>query len=150
MTPPPPRSTRPDPLFPFTTLFRSPRGAAAPRRPRRHRIVGGARLRRRGEGDRSRPDGRGGARPRGPRAATHIGGGGAGAGARIRGDSHMRKILETLQPLGRALMLPIAVLPIAGLLLRIGQPDLLDIAFVSAAGAAIFDNLRSEEHTSEP
>ncbi len=53
----------------------------------------------------------------------------------------MRKILETLQPLGRALMLPIAVLPIAGLLLRIGQPDLLGIAFVSAAGAAIFDNL---------
>ena len=53
----------------------------------------------------------------------------------------MRQILETLQPLGRALMLPIAVLPIAGLLLRIGQPDLLDIAFISAAGAAIFDNL---------
>jgi PTS system N-acetylglucosamine-specific IIC component len=53
----------------------------------------------------------------------------------------MRRILETLQPLGRALMLPIAVLPIAGLLLRIGQPDLLDIAFISAAGAAIFDNL---------
>jgi len=53
----------------------------------------------------------------------------------------MRKIVETLQPLGRALMLPIAVLPIAGLLLRIGQPDLLDITFVSAAGAAIFDNL---------
>ena len=53
----------------------------------------------------------------------------------------MRKMLETLQPLGRALMLPIAVLPIAGLLLRIGQPDLLDIMFISAAGAAIFDNL---------
>ena len=53
----------------------------------------------------------------------------------------MRKILETLQPLGRALMLPIAVLPIAGLLLRVGQPDLLDIAFVSAAGTAIFGNL---------
>ena len=53
----------------------------------------------------------------------------------------MRKILQTLQPLGRALMLPIAVLPIAGLLLRIGQPDLLDIAFISAAGAAIFENL---------
>src|SRR3546814_11257138 len=53
----------------------------------------------------------------------------------------MGKLLETFQPLGRALMLPIAVLPIAGLLLRIGQPDLLDIAFVSAAGAAIFDNL---------
>ena len=53
----------------------------------------------------------------------------------------MRKMLEALQPLGRALMLPIAVLPIAGLLLRIGQPDLLDVAFISAAGAAIFDNL---------
>ncbi|WP_447727176.1 N-acetylglucosamine-specific PTS transporter subunit IIBC [Sphingomonas koreensis] len=53
----------------------------------------------------------------------------------------MRKILETLQPLGRALMLPIAVLPIAGLLMRIGLPDLLDVAFISAAGSAIFDNL---------
>jgi hypothetical protein len=31
-------------------------------------------------------------------------------------------------------MLPIAVLPVAGLLLRLGQPDLLDIAFLSAAG----------------
>ncbi|WP_156679658.1 N-acetylglucosamine-specific PTS transporter subunit IIBC [Sphingomonas profundi] len=46
-----------------------------------------------------------------------------------------------LQPLGRALMLPIAVLPIAGLLLRLGQPDLLDIAFVAAAGSAIFGHL---------
>jgi N-acetylglucosamine PTS system EIICBA or EIICB component len=46
-----------------------------------------------------------------------------------------------LQPLGRALMLPIAVLPIAGLLLRLGQPDFLDIRFVAAAGEAIFSNL---------
>ncbi len=53
----------------------------------------------------------------------------------------MKSILGTLQPLGRALMLPIAVLPIAGLLLRLGQPDLLDIAFVSAAGDAIFSHL---------
>ena len=53
----------------------------------------------------------------------------------------MRLPLQSLQPLGRALMLPIAVLPIAGLLLRLGQPDLLDIPFVAAAGAAIFDNL---------
>lgn len=49
--------------------------------------------------------------------------------------------LSSLQPLGRALMLPIAVLPIAGLLLRLGQPDLLDIAFISAAGQAVFSNL---------
>jgi len=53
----------------------------------------------------------------------------------------MKALFEKLQPLGRALMLPIAVLPIAGLLLRLGQADLLDIAFISAAGAAIFDNL---------
>jgi PTS system N-acetylglucosamine-specific IIC component len=49
--------------------------------------------------------------------------------------------LSALQPLGRALMLPIAVLPVAGLLLRLGQPDLLHIAFVAAAGDAVFHNL---------
>ncbi|MCA0369369.1 MAG: DUF502 domain-containing protein, partial [Proteobacteria bacterium] len=38
-------------------------------------------------------------------------------------------------------MLPIAVLPVAGLLLRLGQPDLLNIAFISAAGQAVFANL---------
>ncbi|WP_437818198.1 N-acetylglucosamine-specific PTS transporter subunit IIBC [Sorangium sp. So ce1078] len=46
-----------------------------------------------------------------------------------------------LQRVGKALMLPIAVLPVAGLLLRLGQPDVLDIAFVAQAGGAIFDNL---------
>ncbi len=46
-----------------------------------------------------------------------------------------------LQQLGRALMLPIAVLPIAGLLLRLGQPDLLGWAAMAAAGDAIFHNL---------
>mgnify|MGYP003336162853 CR=1 FL=1 len=50
-------------------------------------------------------------------------------------------VMSFLQPLGRALMLPIAVLPVAGLLLRLGQPDLLNIAFVSAAGDAIFAHL---------
>jgi PTS system N-acetylglucosamine-specific IIC component len=49
--------------------------------------------------------------------------------------------VAALQPLGRALMLPIAVLPVAGLLLRLGQPDLLNIPFVAAAGDAIFHNL---------
>jgi N-acetylglucosamine PTS system EIICBA or EIICB component len=46
-----------------------------------------------------------------------------------------------LQQLGRALMLPIAVLPIAGLLLRLGQPDLLGWGAMAAAGDAIFSNL---------
>ena len=46
-----------------------------------------------------------------------------------------------LQALGRALMLPIALLPVAGLLLRFGQADLLNIAAIAAAGGAIFANL---------
>lgn len=46
-----------------------------------------------------------------------------------------------LQKLGRALMLPIAVLPIAGLLLRVGQPDLLGWTAMAAAGEAVFSNL---------
>jgi len=45
------------------------------------------------------------------------------------------------QKLGRALMLPIAVMPLAALLLRLGQDDLLNIPFVAAAGDAIFHNL---------
>jgi PTS system N-acetylglucosamine-specific IIC component len=45
------------------------------------------------------------------------------------------------QKLGRALMLPIAVLPVAGLLLRLGQGDMLDIPFVANAGDAVFKNL---------
>ena len=53
----------------------------------------------------------------------------------------MRGFLASLQKVGGALMLPIAVLPIAGLLLRLGQPDLLDSALVAAAGEAIFSNL---------
>jgi PTS system N-acetylglucosamine-specific IIC component len=46
-----------------------------------------------------------------------------------------------LQQLGRAMMLPIAVLPIAGLLLRLGQPDLFNWTAMAAAGDAVFSNL---------
>lgn len=56
-----------------------------------------------------------------------------------------------MQRLGKSLMLPIAVLPAAGILLRLGQPDLLgriDLPVIgpffqamSAAGGALFDNL---------
>jgi len=54
--------------------------------------------------------------------------------------------MSFLQPLGRALMLPIAVLPVAGLLLRLGQPDIaalvgVDLSFLNAAGDAIFAHL---------
>lgn len=66
-------------------------------------------------------------------------------------------VMAVLQRIGRSLMMPIAVLPAAGLLLRLGQPDLLGadglagvggfgwvqpVADVfSAAGGAIFDHL---------
>jgi N-acetylglucosamine PTS system EIICBA or EIICB component len=53
----------------------------------------------------------------------------------------VNKLISRLQPMGRALMLPIAVLPVAALLLRIGQPDLLNVAAIAAAGDAIFSNL---------
>ena len=59
-----------------------------------------------------------------------------------------------LQRVGKSLMLPIAVLPAAGILLRLGQPDLLGgvgesgpdvgdgpFSILSYAGGAIFDNL---------
>ncbi len=60
------------------------------------------------------------------------------------------KGLATLQRFGRSLMLPIAVLPAAGLLLRFGQDDLLGkdglgwnevAAVIGAAGDALFSNL---------
>ncbi len=53
----------------------------------------------------------------------------------------MKNIFSSLQKIGKSLMLPIAVLPAAALLLRLGAGDVFDIPFVMAAGAAIFDNL---------
>ncbi|MTH44916.1 PTS N-acetyl glucosamine transporter subunit IIABC [Intestinirhabdus alba] len=50
-------------------------------------------------------------------------------------------ILGFFQRLGRALQLPIAVLPVAALLLRFGLPDLLNVPFIAQAGGAIFENL---------
>lgn len=69
---------------------------------------------------------------------------GAKSGLRIPG-------FAQLQRLGKSLMLPIAVLPAAGILLRLGQPDLLGrieapvigafFKAMSAAGDALFANL---------
>ncbi|MBM7571315.1 N-acetylglucosamine-specific PTS transporter subunit IIBC [Aquibacillus albus] len=50
-------------------------------------------------------------------------------------------MMSFLQRIGKSLMLPIAVLPAAALLLRLGQPDMFDIPFVATAGDAIFANL---------
>ena len=61
------------------------------------------------------------------------------------------RILGALQSLGRSLMLPVAVLPVAALLLRLGQADLWQALlhnphatgapFIADAGNAIFSNL---------
>ncbi len=64
------------------------------------------------------------------------------------------KTFANLQRIGKSLMLPIAVLPAAGLLLRLGQPDLLGgvgesgpevgdgpFSILSLAGGAMFANL---------
>jgi PTS system N-acetylglucosamine-specific IIC component len=66
------------------------------------------------------------------------------------GTRRRRLNLAGLQKFGRSLMLPIAALPVAALLLRLGQPDLLGAdglgwdtvaAVIGAAGDAIFSNL---------
>ncbi|MDQ0819569.1 phosphotransferase system glucose/maltose/N-acetylglucosamine-specific IIC component [Arthrobacter sp. V1I7] len=59
------------------------------------------------------------------------------------------KALQNLQRFGRSLMLPIAALPAAALLLRLGQDDLLGrfeslrtvAQVIGAAGGALFENL---------
>jgi PTS system N-acetylglucosamine-specific IIC component len=38
-------------------------------------------------------------------------------------------------------MLPIATLPVAAILLRLGQPDVFNIPFIASAGGGIFDSL---------
>ena len=53
----------------------------------------------------------------------------------------MSQAFAGAQKLGRALMLPIAVLPVAGLLLRLGQKDLLDLHVMADAGEVVFKNL---------
>lgn len=52
-----------------------------------------------------------------------------------------RNLLGSLQRLGKALMTPVAVLPAAALLLRLGAGDVLNLKWMAAAGGAIFDNL---------
>ena len=49
--------------------------------------------------------------------------------------------LGKLQRLGRALMTPVAVMPAAALLMRLGAGDVLDMPWMANAGNAIFNNL---------
>jgi PTS system N-acetylglucosamine-specific IIC component len=70
--------------------------------------------------------------------------------AASRGSLRSRINLAPIQKFGRSLMLPIAALPAAALLLRLGQPDLLGAdgvgwervaAVIGSAGNALFANL---------
>lgn len=51
------------------------------------------------------------------------------------------RFLGALQKMGKALMTPIAVLPAAGLLNRLGAPDVWNIPWMMQAGGVIFENL---------
>src|SRR5215469_6261925 len=55
--------------------------------------------------------------------------------------SFWTRTLAASQSLARSLMLPVAVLPAAGLLLRLGQPDVLNWPWLANAGNGIFGNL---------
>lgn len=62
------------------------------------------------------------------------------------GKSAGSTVFAMLQRIGKSLMLPIAVMPAAGLLLRLGQDDLLGgvwepFTILAKAGGGIFDNL---------
>ena len=72
------------------------------------------------------------------------------ADATGEGTARKRFNLAPLQKFGRSLMLPIASLPVAALMLRLGQPDLLGAdglgwdrvaAILAGGGNALFANL---------
>ncbi|WP_349919229.1 PTS transporter subunit EIIC [Aeromonas veronii] len=50
-------------------------------------------------------------------------------------------LTQALQRLGYALLLPVSILPLAALLHRLGQPDVLDLAVLSLAGQALFGQM---------
>ncbi|WP_220433278.1 PTS transporter subunit EIIC [Kocuria coralli] len=76
------------------------------------------------------------------------GAGGAGAADKAEG-KQPSKALQQLQRFGRSIMLPIASLPAAAILMRLGQDDMLGrfdglhtvAAVIGASGSALFDNL---------
>ena len=51
------------------------------------------------------------------------------------------KVLGMFQKLGQAMMTPVAVMPAAAILNRLGAADVLDLPWMAGAGAAIFNNL---------
>jgi hypothetical protein len=58
----------------------------------------------------------------------------------FEGGNLMKNSFGKVVKVGKALMLPVAVLPIAALLLRLGAGDVFDLPFMYEAGNAIFAN----------
>lgn len=58
-----------------------------------------------------------------------------------KGKDQVKDIFRYLQQIGQSLMLPVSVLPAAGLLFRFGEKDLLNMPAVREAGMAVFANL---------
>lgn len=53
----------------------------------------------------------------------------------------MSILKNNLQKLGRAMLLPVAAMPLAGLILRLSADDMLNIPVLGSAGNAVFSNL---------
>ncbi|MGL5042706.1 MAG: PTS transporter subunit EIIC [Culicoidibacterales bacterium] len=53
----------------------------------------------------------------------------------------MKNFKTNIQKLGRAMLLPVAAMPLAGLILRLAAEDMLNIPVLGAAGDAVFGNL---------
>ncbi|MCA5012054.1 MULTISPECIES: PTS transporter subunit EIIC [unclassified Enterococcus] len=53
----------------------------------------------------------------------------------------MSSFKANIQKLGRAMLLPVAAMPLAGLIMRLSADDMLNIPVIGAAGNAVFGNL---------
>ena len=53
----------------------------------------------------------------------------------------LNRALKTLSKLGRAMLVPITAMPIAGIMARVGAADLLGIPLIENAGWVVFNNL---------
>lgn len=53
----------------------------------------------------------------------------------------MEKVKNSVQKLGRSMLIPVSAMPLAGILLRLASDDLLNIPVLTAAGNAVFGNL---------
>ena len=50
-------------------------------------------------------------------------------------------IKNQLSKLGKAMLIPVVAMPVAGLLARFGQPDLLNLDILRIASDVVFGNL---------